>query len=93
MRNLGCGTISVTGVPAGATVKSATLLWDVLADQADPTFAQGTINGSPITGTEWASGVSPCWPVASNWSYEADSAHPLLQGQEAMAAIVRKAIG
>ena len=72
MRNLGYGTISVAGVPAGATVKSATLLWDVLADQADPTFAQGTINGSPIAGAEWASGASPCWPVARNWSYEAD---------------------
>jgi lysophospholipase L1-like esterase len=72
MRNLGYGTISITGVPAGATVKSATLLWDVLADSADPTFAQGTFGGTAITGTEWASGVSPCWPVADNFSYEAD---------------------
>lgn len=72
MRNLGYGTISITGVPTGATVKSATLVWDVLADQADPTFANGTLDGSPITGTEWASGASPCWPVNSNFSYEAD---------------------
>jgi Protein of unknown function (DUF3344) len=72
MRNLGDGTISITGVPAGATVKSATLLWDVLADQSDPTFAQGTVNGTPITGTGWASGASPCWPAGSNLSYEAD---------------------
>jgi lysophospholipase L1-like esterase len=72
MRNLGYGTISITGVPAGATVKSATLLWDVLADSADPTFAQGTFDGTAITGTEWASGLSPCWPPADNISYEAD---------------------
>ena len=72
MRNLGYGTISLTGVPAGATVKSATLLWDVLADQADPSFAQGSFNGTAITGTNWASGASPCWPVSSNFSYEAD---------------------
>jgi hypothetical protein len=72
MRNLGYGTISVTGVPAGATVKSATLLWDVLADQADPSFAQGSFDGTAITGTGWASGASPCWPVGSNFSYEAD---------------------
>jgi hypothetical protein len=72
MRNLGYGTISITGVPAGATVKSATLLWDVLGDSADPTFAQGTFDGTAITGTEWASGASPCWPVSSNFSYEAD---------------------
>lgn len=72
MRNLGYGTISITGVPAGATVKSATLLWDVLADSSDPTFAQGTLDGQPVTGTQWASGESPCWPVSSNFSYEAD---------------------
>ena len=72
MRNLGYGTISITGVPAGATVQSATLLWDILANQTDPTFAQGTFNGNPVTGTEWASGASPCWPVSSNLSYEAN---------------------
>ena len=72
MRNLGYGSISITGVPAGATVQSATLLWDILADNADPTFAQGTFDGTAITGTEWASGATPCWPVASNFSYETD---------------------
>jgi lysophospholipase L1-like esterase len=72
MRNLGYGTISITGVPAGATVKSATLLWDILADSSDPTFAQGTLDGQPVTGTQWASGNSPCWPTSSNFSYEAD---------------------
>jgi endoglucanase len=72
MRNLGYGTISVTGVPPGATVESATLMWDLVADQPDPTFAQGTFAGTPITGTQWASGASPCWSPSSNFSYEAD---------------------
>ena len=72
MRNLGYGTISLTGVPTRATVKSATLLWDVLADQSDPSFAQGSFNGTVITGTGWASDASPCWPVGSNFAYEAD---------------------
>ena len=72
MRNLGYGTIAVTGVPAGATVASATLLWDVLADQSDPTFAQGSFNGTPVDGTNWASGASPCWQPGSNFSYEAN---------------------
>jgi lysophospholipase L1-like esterase len=72
MRNLGYGTISVTGVPAGATVKSATLVWDILADAAGPSFAQGTLDGKAFTGTQWASGASPCWPVSANFSYEAD---------------------
>lgn len=33
MCNLGFRSISVTGVPTGTTVKSATLLWDGHADQ------------------------------------------------------------
>ena len=72
MRNLGYGTISITGVPKGATVASATLLWDVLGDSASPAFAAGTFGGRAITGTEWASGASPCWPVSANFSYEAN---------------------
>ena len=72
MRNLGYGTITISGVPSGATVKSATLLWDVLADAADPSFAQGTFDGTAITGNPWASGTTPCWPVGANFSYQAD---------------------
>jgi lysophospholipase L1-like esterase len=72
MRNQGSGTIAITQVPAGATVQSATLLWDVLADQAGPSLATGTIDGAPVNGAPWASGPSPCWPVSSNFSYEAD---------------------
>ena len=72
MRNLGYGAISITGIPAGATVKSATLLWDILADSAGPSFAQGTLDGKAFTGTQWASGASPCWPPGANFSYEAD---------------------
>ena len=40
MRNLGYGTISITGIPAGATVKSATLLWDILAEANLADFAR-----------------------------------------------------
>jgi lysophospholipase L1-like esterase len=72
MRNLGYGTISIAGIPAGATVKSATLLWDILADSAGPSFAQGLLDGEAFTGTPWASGASPCWSAGANFSYEAD---------------------
>jgi len=72
MRNLGYGTISITGIPAGSKVKSATLLWDILADSAEPSFAQGSLDGEAFTGTPWASGASPCWSAGANFSYEAD---------------------
>jgi lysophospholipase L1-like esterase len=72
MRNLGYGTISITGIPAGSKIKSATLLWDILAASAEPSFAQGSLDGNAFTGTPWASGASPCWPTGANFSYEAD---------------------
>ena len=73
MRNLGYGTITISGVPAGATVKSATLLWDIVADSSDASFAQGKIDGQAVSGTAEASGASPCWSEgSSNYSYKAD---------------------
>ncbi len=72
MRNLGYGTITITGVPSGATVVNATLLWDVLDNSPSAADGEGTFDGTPVTGTLWASGDSPCWPVSSNFSYEAD---------------------
>jgi hypothetical protein len=72
MRNLGYGTISLTGVPKGAQVKAAYLLWDILANQPAPAYAQGEINKNPVTGTRWASGPSPCWLPSSNLAYEAN---------------------
>jgi YVTN family beta-propeller protein len=75
MRDLGYGTINITGVPAGATVKSAVLLWDILSDQVTPRMAQGTFNRTPVTGTLSASGGNPCWDgygISGNYAYEAD---------------------
>ena len=49
MRNLGYGTIDLSGIPDGA------------------------IDGTAVTGTQWASGDSPCWWTAgANFAYEAD---------------------
>ena len=47
MRNLGYGTIDLSGIPDGA------------------------IDGTAVTGTQWASGDSPCWWTAgANFAYE-----------------------
>jgi Protein of unknown function (DUF3344) len=74
LRNLGHGTITITGIPAHATVAAAYLLWDILGNGTTPSFAQGTFHGHAIQGTQWASGGQPCWyPAAdANYSYEAD---------------------
>lgn len=77
MRNLGYGSISIDGVPKGATVQSATLIWDVIYTEGDYYFRQGNFNGTPITGQFVEYGESPCWPLSNsddytNFSYEAD---------------------
>lgn len=72
MRNLGHGTITISGVPAGATVQSATLIWDVVADQDLYAYRQGSFDGVPVTGVAWDIGDTPCWPPAQNNSFEAD---------------------
>jgi Protein of unknown function (DUF3344) len=72
MRNLGYGTIAITGIPARAKVVKAYLLWDILGNGTDPSFAQGTFADSPIQGTQWTSGADPCWGTDANYSYEAD---------------------
>jgi hypothetical protein len=72
MRNLGHGTIAITGIPARAKVVKAYLLWDILGNGSDPSFAQGTFADSPIQGTQWTSGGDPCWGTDANYSYEAD---------------------
>jgi hypothetical protein len=73
MRNLGYGTIDITGVPKDAAVESATLLWDVLDAAADPADADGTFGGKAITGASDGTGASPCWSEATaNYSFEAD---------------------
>ena len=52
---------------------SATLLWDIVADSSDASFAQGKVDGQAVSGTAEASGASPCWSEgSSNYSYKAD---------------------
>ncbi len=71
MRNLGRGTISLVGIPAGSTVYAAYLLWDVIDSSPDSADAEGTFNKTPITGVSIGIGASPCWPAPSNYAFEA----------------------
>lgn len=82
MRDLGHGTVHLTGIPAGSTVTDAYLLWDVLDGTAPPpalraavtttVLAHGTFDGTRITGTSVGIGDSPCWTATANYAYEAD---------------------
>jgi hypothetical protein len=73
MRNLGYGTIDLTGIPSGSTVKYAYLLWDVLNDEPTAATGEGTVDSTKITGTPIGHGESPCWSEATdNYSYVAN---------------------
>jgi hypothetical protein len=81
MRDIGKGTLTISGDPATSHVVYAHLVWDLLAPSQLPVYAHGTITINnvthPVQGTEWASGRSPCWPLNGsarykNWSYEAN---------------------
>jgi GH25 family lysozyme M1 (1,4-beta-N-acetylmuramidase) len=72
MRNRGFGTISVSGIPKGSSIKAAYLYWDILGNLPYSSFAQGQINGNPITGTLIGIDADPCWGNTNNFAYRAD---------------------
>jgi hypothetical protein len=72
LRNRGYGTITISGIPAGASVKAAYLVWDILDNSQESSLANGVFNGAAIQGTFIGSGGSPCWPPSNNFAYFAD---------------------
>ncbi len=69
LRNQGSGTITISGIPAGSTVKKAYLFWNIL-NPTDPGGAM-MVNATSTPGTLVAPGGDPCWDSGS-WAYEAD---------------------
>lgn len=67
------GTISLTTIPAGATILSADLYWVVYGSPADATV---TLDGTAITGTLIGTSAWTCWtkymPAEVNRVYRAD---------------------
>lgn len=74
LRNRGSGTITLTGIPAGATVHAAYLYWSVLGGGTEPAnFKQGTFKGVTVSGTKVGSGSAPCWSnVTTGYAYRAN---------------------
>lgn len=72
MRNRGFGTISISGIPQGSSIRSAYLFWAVLANTSAATYGQGSIGGQPIVGTLAGTGGDPCWGNSAAFAYRAD---------------------
>lgn len=70
LRNQGTGSITVSGIPAGAVVQKAFLYWNVL-NEADPLGAIA-VNGTRFGGIMIGRDETPCWPTRWSWAYRAD---------------------
>ncbi|MCK6682896.1 MAG: DUF3344 domain-containing protein [Thermoanaerobaculia bacterium] len=67
--DLGFGTITITGIPAGATVTRAFLYWAILgSNDTNPV----TFDGEPITGTLIGTSTGSCWEAQGTFAYRAD---------------------
>lgn len=73
LRNRGAGKIRISGIPSGAKIKGAYLLWSVLGNGESSSFKKGKFAGKKITGTKVGSGADPCWNgVTTGYAYRAN---------------------
>jgi hypothetical protein len=70
LRNQGSGSVTVSGIPAGAVVQKALLYWNIL-NESDPLGAIA-FNQTRFSGTMIGRDESPCWPTPWSWAYRAD---------------------
>lgn len=73
MRGFGDATLSISGIPAGATITRALLYWNGPSDNTD-TAANAAVlcKGTLITGLHIGTASSNCWPQSRGYSYVAD---------------------
>lgn len=66
------GAITLSGLPAGASLQKAYLYWSFLDDSLLPSEQNITFNGTPIVGTEIGSGEDTCWGRTYSRAFRAD---------------------
>jgi hypothetical protein len=79
LRGRTTGNITISAVPAGATVQKAFLYWGMLDNGLDATLPQMTLNGNAITGTLIGTGPDTCWGRTNSYTFRADVT-PFVQG-------------
>ncbi len=73
------GNITISGIPAGATIQNAYLYWGMLDDGEDASLRNLSLNGNPVLGTRIGHGPDTCWGRTDSFSYRADVT-PLVAG-------------
>jgi hypothetical protein len=73
------GNITLSGIPAGATIQNAYLYWGMLDDGEDASLRNLSFNGTPVLGTRIGRGPDTCWGRTDSFGYRADVT-PLVTG-------------
>ncbi len=73
------GNITISGIPAGASIQNAYLYWGMLDDGEDASLRNLNFNGTPVLGTRIGHGPDTCWGRTDSFSYRADVT-PLVTG-------------
>jgi len=68
--NVSSGTLTISGIPGGAAISKAFLIWTCLLSATNPAM---TFNGTPLTGTLIGTAPTPCRAGdGTAWCYIAD---------------------
>ncbi len=73
MRDVGAGTLSISGIPAGASVTESLLYWHGPTNSTDPSAnASVTVAGHSVTGTNIGFADDNFWQSLNSQAYEAN---------------------
>ena len=72
LRNTTGGNITLSNIPAGASIQNAYLYWGMLDSGEDASLANLNFNGTPLLGTRIGKGPDTCWGRTNSFSYRAD---------------------
>ena len=72
LRDTTQGSITISGIPVGASVVEAYLYWGMLDSGESPSLKNMNFNGTPITGTLIGSGEDTCWGRTNSFAYRAN---------------------
>jgi len=72
LRNRGYGTINLSGIPSGATIVRAYLVWSILGNTEGANFNDGVFKGVAKVGAKVGQGDGLCWGVTNGYAYRAD---------------------
>lgn len=79
LRGQTAGSITISGIPAGATVVRAFLYWGFLDNGLDSTLSQLSVNGAPVSGSLIGSGPDTCWGDSNSFTFRSEVT-PLVTG-------------